>query len=73
MVRLSAGNGIVSLEISDNGRGFEVTKTRDQGGKGLASMRERAEQLGGSLEVLSSSGEGTRVIVRIDRVEVSYE
>jgi signal transduction histidine kinase len=73
MVRLSAEKGMVSLEISDNGNGFELAETRDQGGKGLVSMRERAEQLGGTLEVLSSPGEGTRVIVRIERVEASYE
>lgn len=73
VVRLSSNNGSVSLEISDNGKGMEGKKALDQGGMGLASMRERAGRLGGSLEILSSPGEGTRVIVRVDRVEVAHE
>jgi signal transduction histidine kinase len=73
IVRLSAGNGSVSLEICDDGKGFELSQTHDRGGIGLASMRERAEQLGGTLEVLSSVGKGTRVIVRISRVEVLHQ
>ena len=49
----------VYLRISDDGRGFDVTKPHS--GFGLIAMRERAESLGGSLRVESSPGAGTIV------------
>lgn len=53
----------ISLEIEDNGRGFD-TRTLDAPdpgarGVGLRGMRERAAILGGTLELHSSPGEGT--------------
>lgn len=54
----------IELEVSDNGVGFETTMLRE-GGIGLASMRERAESLGGELTIVSTPGEGTRVTVRL--------
>ena len=56
----------VTLEIADDGIGFDPTTARKQGGLGLRGMEERAAQLGGRLTVQSKPGEGTRV-----RVEVS--
>lgn len=55
----------VALEISDNGRGFEMNGLEDEGGIGMMSMRERAEKLGGGIKIKSTSGEGTSVLVRI--------
>jgi two-component system, NarL family, sensor histidine kinase DevS len=52
------GGGIV-LEIDDDGRGFDVDATTE--GMGLANLRERAESLGGRLEVESTPGDGTTV------------
>jgi two-component system NarL family sensor kinase len=56
---------VAVLEVADDGRGFEPL-TRAGGGLattyGLAGMRERAELIGGRLEVFSRpGGEGTRV------------
>ena len=56
----------VELEVVDNGTGFDLNTERDKGGMGLVSMRERAEKLGGSLTVLSTPGEGTRVKVGVE-------
>jgi len=56
----------VTLELSDNGAGFDVNKLDNQGGIGLSSMKERAENLGGDLTVHSSPGEGTQVKVILD-------
>jgi PAS domain S-box-containing protein len=47
-------------EVSDDGRGFDSTKTT-AGGMGLHGMRERARALGGALEISSKAGEGTKV------------
>ncbi len=59
-VWLGIEGGSLWLEIRDTGRGFDTGKVID-GGLGLVSMRERAKQLGGQLEVNSSPGEGTCV------------
>ncbi len=46
--------------VQDNGRGFEPARARGRG-VGLASMRERAELLGGRLAITSDPGSGCRV------------
>jgi len=51
-----------SLEVRDNGRGFPNEKRSE--GVGLAGMRERIANLGGRLEVDSSTF-GVRVMVRL--------
>jgi signal transduction histidine kinase len=51
----------VDLEVTDDGVGFDPSAPGDHGGVGLASMRERAENLGGNLAIRSSPDGGTRV------------
>jgi PAS domain S-box-containing protein len=63
-VKLDCSADGVTLELSDNGRGFNPNGSFP-GHLGLQSMRERAVQLGGSLDVESSPGTGTRIHVRI--------
>jgi PAS domain S-box-containing protein len=55
--------GIVVIEVADDGRGFDTTAA--QGGVGLSAMRERVEAVGGEIEVSSRPGEGTKVTVRV--------
>jgi PAS domain S-box-containing protein len=62
VVTLSARNGHLMAEVSDDGRGFGPETVA---GVGLGSMRERAAALGGELEVESVPGEGTRVCIRV--------
>ncbi len=59
-MRLSVGEGRVSLRVLDNGRGFRPSTIRD-GGFGLQSMRERAALIGGRLWIRSAPGKGTDV------------
>jgi two-component system sensor kinase len=54
-------DGNLVAEVSDKGPGFDVRQGRRQGHIGLAGMRERAELLGGRLELESKVGAGTRV------------
>lgn len=52
----------VKLEISDDGVGIPAERNA---GVGLSSMRERADELGGSCVVESGPEGGTRVMVRL--------
>jgi signal transduction histidine kinase len=56
----------VVLEVVDDGTGFDTTSVTDEEGMGLASMRERAEQIGGRLTIHSASEEGTRVRIEVN-------
>lgn len=48
--------------VKDNGRGFEPKKEAAQsGGVGLTSMRERSSLLGGTLDLTSEPGKGTKI------------
>ena len=53
--------------ITDNGRGFNVQQTASELGVhfGLNIMRERAQRVGGQVEVRSSPGEGTQVLLTV--------
>jgi signal transduction histidine kinase len=63
-VRLSTGPSGLSLRIADDGCGFDVAGAFAAGkGLGLVSMSERAEMLGGTLNILSRSSGGTVVEV----------
>ncbi len=58
---LTFGAGEVRLELSDDGRGFQPQQPH--AGFGLAGMRERVEQMGGMLDIKSTKGQGTRVVI----------
>lgn len=54
------------LECADDGVGFDLVRAaRRPQSVGLLSMRERAELIGGTLQVQSAPGQGTTVTVRI--------
>jgi two-component system NarL family sensor kinase len=59
-VRLVATPERVRLVVEDDGRGFDASDV-PEGRHGLVGMRERAEMLGGTLEVRSNPGAGTRI------------
>jgi signal transduction histidine kinase len=66
-VRIYADAECVALQVEDNGKGFETDTADRGGGLGLASMRQRAEKLGGTVTVTSCQGEGTTLEVRMKR------
>ena len=53
----------IRVELTDNGRGFEPEKNTT--GFGLRGMRERVWALGGTLDLLTSPGQGCRIIVSL--------
>jgi PAS domain S-box-containing protein len=64
-VRIRIVNEHVELEIVDDGIGFDPATTGNGGGMGLANMRERVEKLGGTFQVASALGQGTKVSVNV--------
>jgi signal transduction histidine kinase len=66
LVRLSGVDGGSSLRIADDGSGFDVPAAVNScRGLGLTSMGERAELLGGSLNIISTPGKGAIVEVTL--------
>ncbi|HET9109268.1 MAG TPA: histidine kinase [Ktedonobacterales bacterium] len=62
-VYLERAPDALTLRIRDNGHGFDTAQTGKLG-VGLRSMRERVDQMGGTLEISSSAG-GTRIEARV--------
>ena len=58
--RLSFDSDAVYLELHDNGDGFDVDATNG-GGIGLIGMKERADQIGATVRVISKPGKGTKI------------
>jgi signal transduction histidine kinase len=65
VVRLKFSDRDLSLEISDDGVGFDIEATRLAAGLGLISMRERIHLIGGGFNIISSPGNGTRIMARV--------
>lgn len=53
------------LEIADNGLGMTDVAIAGRGQLGLKGVRERAELLGGTVDIASTAGQGTSVTVRL--------
>jgi signal transduction histidine kinase len=66
-VHLRQNGKSLTLEIIDDGVGFDPDSARHQGGFGLRSMEERTARLGGKLAVESGPGQGSRVSVEVRR------
>jgi PAS domain S-box-containing protein len=64
-ISLEAKNALFTLAVKDNGRGFKPQDLEDSHCLGLAGMRERAALVGGSLELQSRPGIGTRIYFRL--------
>lgn len=60
-VSLASRNDHLELEIQDDGQGFDPGKAGETGHYGLLGMRERARMLGGTLQIDSEAGQGTRI------------
>jgi signal transduction histidine kinase len=63
-------DGLVRVEVADDGCGFDVTATppeRLHGGLGTQTMSERAVALGGRTTIDSAPGKGTRVVIELPR------
>jgi signal transduction histidine kinase len=68
-VRVACEAQTLVLSVTDDGEGFAVPEQPDlltrEGHFGLIGMQERATLLGGSLQISSAQGHGTRVVARL--------
>lgn len=66
-IRVERADGQVRICVEDDGRGFDFDQARGDGQPsfGLQVMRERAESVGGSLQLHSRPGQGMRVVVSV--------
>jgi PAS domain S-box-containing protein len=67
--RLTFNTRELRLELRDDGDGFKVKERHD--GLGLAGMRERVEQMGGTLKITSARGKGTDVLITLPFIDQS--
>jgi signal transduction histidine kinase len=65
-VRLAVGSEWTTMEIADDGVGFDLTISGPNG-LGLPGMRERVERLRGTLNIKSAPGAGTCLHVEVSR------
>ena len=69
-VILSESDGHLTVTVSDEGRGFDPAVLDSEtlsAGFGLLSLRERARYIGGSLEIESAAGRGSRFRLKVPR------
>src|SRR5579884_2396873 len=64
VLELTGQDHIVTLEVEDNGKGFDPAQSFP-GHLGLRSMRERAAKVGATLDIKSTPGQGTQVQVQV--------
>lgn len=66
-VKLENSKGAVELLVRDNGRGFILDDLEEKppGYHGLNIVKERAEMLGGTLDISTAPGEGTALMVSL--------
>ena len=72
LLRLEYSPERIRLEIEDNGIGFDTAGTISEPGHfGLSGMRERTEKISGELDLRSSKGAGTTVLVTAPAISVN--
>lgn len=64
-IKVDIDDASLRAVIQDDGYGFQVDRLKYCSGIGILGMRERAELLGGRLDVDSASGQGTRVVLSL--------
>ena len=63
-VRLASDGRLLTIAVEDDGRGFDAAEI-GRAGVGLIGLRERVAERGGTLQLASAPGQGTRLTVRL--------
>jgi signal transduction histidine kinase len=70
-VAVSVAGRELQIRVVDNGCGFDTSKPSN--GWGLASMKKRAKEMGGAMDLSSRPGEGTTITLKIPLAALSKE
>ena len=70
-INLSLENSEIRLNLHDDGAGFDTNEVTD--GHGLASMKARADGLGGKLKIVSDGANGTNITLSAPLGAISNE
>ena len=67
-ITVGCSEGVLHFELADNGAGFDATSAAGRG-HGFVNMADRVGAIGGTIEVDSKPGEGTRISGRMPAIE----
>ena len=72
-VSLRAMDGVVELQVVDNGKGFDIQSVNETGGMGLTNLKDRVNKLKAHLEMISIPEKGTsvKIVVHLDEIKES--
>ncbi len=62
---LNCTNDKITLEIEDNGKGFDTAMLKNKTSFGILGMKERVTSLNGDFKLISSPGSGTKIIISL--------
>ena len=58
---LNIEHGIFKMIIKDDGKGFDINTNNSYNGNGIKNMKERAKEIGATLNIISNKNAGTSV------------
>jgi len=64
-IQTDMGDSLIKLTVEDNGKGFDPDVISQRSGLGVKLIKERVELLGGSLDIDSSLGKGSRIFLTV--------
>ena len=64
-IELTDSEGVLTLEVTDNGRGLNKTMLDKPKAFGLRGLHERAKTVGGWLDISNQGGVGTSIILSV--------
>ena len=72
-VSLRAMDGVVELQVVDNGKGFDIQSVNETGGMGLTNLKDRVNKLKAQLEMISIPEKGTsvKIVVHLNEIKES--
>ncbi len=73
MIDLSDAEGVLTLEVKDNGQGIAATARENPKAFGLRGLHERAKTVGGWLDVSTHRNAGTSIILSVPLLPASSE
>ncbi len=69
-VQLDLGDRDIKVLVEDDGKGFDKEQISEKSGMGLKLIQDRVEMLGGSMNIDSVTGQGTRVTLQLPALEL---